>query len=873
VKTGNEIRGEFLDYFKSHEHAILPSSSLVPVDDPSVLFTTAGMQQFKPYYSGEQTPPSPRIATTQKCMRTSDIESVGNSSHLTFFEMLGNFSFDDYFKREAIEFAWELVTEKLGLDGERIWPTVFGGEGQVPRDEESAAIWEDLGVPRERIKFFGREDNFWGPTGDSGPCGPCSELHYRMRPPPDGEEEVGPNIGGERFLELWNLVFNQFHQANDGSLTPLPAVGVDTGAGLERWVVLLQDKDNVYDTDLFAEIMRSSMDALGVKTVDDEAGRRALRIVTEHARASVFLIGDGVMPGNEGRGYVLRRLLRRVVGQARQFGMTEPFIGQVAGTTIDVMGRFYPEVGQRRGHILNVVQEEEEQFGVTVTRGLRSLETVFEEHAAEKLIPGEVAFRFHDTHGVPFDLLRDVAEARGFEVDAAAFGEEMEMQRERSRASMAEDELGLPTGLGETEFTGYDNLVEESAKVVAIVSGGEVASLAQAGKEVGVVLDRTPFYAESGGQVGDRGVLRGGETVFRVEDTQSVPEGTRFHVGRLEEGTMEVGDTLEAVVEGRTRKSTARNHTATHLLHGSLRQVLGEHVHQAGSLVSPEHLRFDFTQGEALSREEIQEIEWQVNERVLAALPVSTTETEVGAAIEAGAMALFGEKYGDVVSLVSIGDVSRELCGGTHVGNTAEIGSLAILREENIGSGLRRIEAVTGEAAARQARDRLNTVQDLAAALDVGPDGVEARVRQVMDTATEQRREIARLHRQMAGGQVDSLLVGAEDVGGVKILVTTVEAGDAESLRKMSELMQARLEGAWAFLIGAVVTGKPLFFATASDTAVAKGIHCGDAVKAAASVTGGGGGGRANQANGGGKDPERLSEGLGAARIAFVESL
>jgi len=336
---------------------------------------------------------------------------------------------------------------------------------------------------------------------------------------------------------------------------------------------------------------------------------------------------------------------------------------------------------------------------------------------------------------------------------------------------------------------------------------------------------------------------------------------------------MEVGDTLEAVVEGRTRKSTARNHTATHLLHGSLRQVLGEHVHQAGSLVSPEHLRFDFTQGEALSREEIQEIEWQVNERVLAALPVSTTETEVGAAIEAGAMALFGEKYGDVVSLVSIGDVSRELCGGTHVGNTAEIGSLAILREENIGSGLRRIEAVTGEAAARQARDRLNTVQDLAAALDVGPDGVEARVRQVMDTATEQRREIARLHRQMAGGQVDSLLVGAEDVGGVKILVTTVEAGDAESLRKMSELMQARLEGAWAFLIGAVVTGKPLFFATASDTAVAKGIHCGDAVKAAASVTGGGGGGRANQANGGGKDPERLSEGLGAARIAFVESL
>ena len=873
MKTGNEIRRDFLEYFESQQHAILPSSSLVPVDDPSVLFTTAGMQQFKPYYSGEQTPPSPRITTAQKCMRTSDIESVGDSSHLTFFEMLGNFSFDDYFKREAIEFAWELVTEKLGLDGDRIWPTVFGGEGQVPRDDESVAIWEDIGVPRERIKFFGRQDNFWGPTGDSGPCGPCSELHYQLRPPPVGEAEVGPNLGGERFLELWNLVFNQFHQAKDGSLTPLPTVGVDTGAGFERWVVLLQDQDNVYDTDLFAEIMRSTMDALGVKTLDDAARLRALRIVADHVRASVFLIGDGVMPGNEGRGYVLRRLLRRVVGQARQFDKTEPFIGQVARTTIEVMGRFYPEVGQRREHILNVVQEEEERFGLTLTRGLRSLEGVFEEHAAAKRIPGDVAFRFHDTHGVPFDLLRDVAVARGFEVDADEFEKEMEQQRERSRAGLAEDEMQFPTGLGATEFTGYNTLEEGSARVVAIVSGGEVASLANAGEEVGVVLDRTPFYAESGGQVGDRGVLRNGDTVFRVDDTQSVPEATRFHMGRLEAGALEIGDTVEAVVQGRTRMNTARNHTATHLLHESLRRVLGDHVRQAGSLVSPEHLRFDFTQGEAVSGEELQRIESQVNERVLAALPVETTETEVGAAIEAGAMALFGEKYGDVVRMVSIGDVSRELCGGTHVGNTAEIGSVSILREENIGSGLRRIEAVTGEAAARQAREQLNTVQNLAAVLDVGLEGVEGRVEQIMATAAEQRREIARLRRELAGGQVEALVNGAEDVAGVTILVATVEAGDSDSLRELSGLIQSRFEGDWAFLIGAVVGGKPLFFATASDTAVAKGIHCGDAVKVAASVTGGGGGGRANQANGGGRDPGRLSEGLGAARTAFLESL
>ncbi len=873
MMTGDTIRKRFLDYFKSQQHAILPSSSLVPVDDPSVLFTSAGMQQFKPYYSGEKIPPSPRIATTQKCMRTSDIESVGDTSHLTFFEMLGNFSFDNYFKRESIEFAWELVTEKLGLDGDRIWPTVFGGEGNMSRDEESVAIWGDIGVPPERIRFFGRDENFWGPTGDSGPCGPCSELHYRLRPPPDGAEDVGPNLGGERFLELWNLVFNQFHQALDGALTPLPAVGVDTGAGLERWVTLLQDKENVYDTDLFADIMGATRGAMGVSGVEDDVALRGLRIVAEHSRASVFLIGDGVLPGNEGRGYVLRRLLRRVVGRARQFGRTDPFIADVAATAIDVMGRFYPEVEQRREHILAVVGEEEERFGNTLTRGLSSLETVFEEHWAAKRVPGDVAFRFHDTHGVPFDLLRDVADERGFEVDAAGFEAKMASQRERSRAGAAETALRFPTGLGETEFGGYEGILAEGAKVMAIVSGGEAASLAQAGEEVSLVLDRTPFYAESGGQVGDQGVLRAGDALFRVEDTQTVPEGTRFHVGRMEQGALEVGDIVTAEVESTERMGTARNHTATHLLHASLRGVVGTHARQAGSLVSPEHLRFDFTHGEALSEDELRRIEDEINERVLAALPVTTTETEVSAAIEAGAMALFGEKYGDVVRLVSIGEVSRELCSGTHVGNTAEIGLVSILRDENIGSGLRRIEAVTGAVAARQARARLETVQGLAASLEVGIDNVTGRVDQIVATGAEQRREIARLRRQLAGGQVDALLAGAAEVEGVRVLVAAVEAEDSDSLRDLSERLQAGLDGDWSYLIGADVGGRPLFFATASETAVVQGVHCGDAVKAAATVAGGGGGGRANQANGGGKDATLLDDGLEAGRAAIEAAL
>jgi alanyl-tRNA synthetase len=806
-------------------------------------------------------------------MRTSDIDLVGDANHLTFFEMLGNFSFDDYFKREAIEFAWDLVTKKFGLDGDRIWPTVFAGEGEVPRDDESAAIWEDIGVPRERIRFFGREDNFWGPTGDSGPCGPCSELHYQLRPPPMGEEEVGPNLGGERFLELWNLVFNQFHQAANGLLTPLPAVGVDTGAGLERWVVLLQDKDNVYATDLFADIFRRSMDALGVEPDGGPEIQQSLRIIAEHTRASVFLIGDGVMPGPEGRGYILRRLLRRVVGQALQLAQTGPFIADIADTTIDVMGRFYPEVERRRTHILDVMRDEEDRFGLTLSRGLRSLDRVLEDRKDSKLISGDVAFSFHDTYGVPFDLLNEIAGARGFKVDSDGFEREMEEQKERSRRGMEEQREMLPVGLGVTEFTGYDSLRVADARIVAIISAGETVSLLSAGEEASVVLDRTPFYAEAGGQVGDRGVIVSGATTFCVDDTRSVPELTRFHSGHLKAGRLEVGDIVEAVVDGDARMNVARNHTATHLLHQSLRVVLGEHVRQAGSLVAPDRLRFDITQNELISKEELHNVEFYVNQWVLNSHLVTTTETEVEVAIEAGAMALFGEKYGDVVRMVSIGDISKELCGGTHVSNTSEIGLVLILQEENIGSGIRRIEAVTGQTAAEYARHRLNTIHNLAATLEVDLDGVEDRVHQIMSLASSHRREIARLRHLVARDKARNLIENAEDLAGGQLIVSDVEVEDADSLRDISDIIQDHLDGRWAFLIGAIVRGKPIFFAAASESVVAQGLHCGDAVKVAAVTTGGGGGGRADQASGGGKDPERFADGLAEARKVFVDLL
>ncbi len=832
------------------------------------------MQQFKPFYSGEKTAPHPRIATAQKCVRTSDIESVGDDSHLTFFEMLGNFAFGDYFKRDSIEFAWELLVERLGLDPDRIWTTCFGGEGIVPRDEASFALWQETGVPAERIRFFGRVENFWGPTGDRGPCGPDTEIHYELRPPAAGHDCIGPNCECERFLELWNLVFNEFYQDVDGELTPLDAVGVDTGAGLERWAILLQGKSNVYETDLFAVIKSCAEDALGGRSTLSADDERRIRIITEHSRSSVFMLADGVLPGNEGRGYVLRRLMRRAAGQARLTGYDGPFAREVADAAIDVMGNFYPEVVNRRDHILAVIEDEEERFGRTLDRGFTIAKSKLAFWATDGLKP-ETAFELHDTYGVPLDLLKDLVSDHGIVVDEEAHENLMDQQRRRSRRGTASGGRQLPTGLGATEFAGYGGTVSAESELAAIYSAGEQVSLVEGSEEALIVLSRTPFYAEAGGQVGDVGLISNGGFSFRVTDTQSNAEGSIFHFGTVESGSAQIGDRVTCEVDATRRRSTARNHTATHLLHYALRRVLGEHARQSGSLVAPDYLRFDFNHGAALSDAEITEIELIVNEAVLAAVKVATAEQEVREAVERGALALFGETYGDVVRVVSIGDASKELCGGTHVATTAEIGSFKILRDESVGSGLRRIEAVTGVAAVENARTRSKAMQQIADTLGAPVEDAPSRARQVVEENSEHRKEIRRLRQKIADLQVNEVVAGVEDLGGFGIVAARVNVDAADALQALSHAMRSKLHdrGDWAFLVGSVVGDRPLFFSAVSDSAVEAGAHAGKIVQRAAQVTGGGGGGRPGLASGGGRDASRINEGLDAGRALLVESL
>jgi len=856
--TSDNVRNLFLEYFQERDHLLLPSSSLIPVDDPSVLFTSAGMQQFKAYYSGEKQAPHPRITTSQKCFRTSDIDEVGDSSHLTFFEMLGNFSFGDYFKRESIEWAWELLTERVGIEADLLWVTVFEGDGVLPRDEESASYWRDVGIPNERIVFRPKAENFWGPTGDSGPCGPDTEIHYRMCPPDKGHRETGPAGDPGRYLELWNLVFNQFYQGHDGSLAPLSLSGVDTGAGFERWVVLMQGKQSVYDTDLYTGIMDAAVSALSMSSRSDE--ERALRIISEHIRAGVFLVADGVMPSNEGRGYVLRRQLRRLIGQARLVGNTGSFVDKVAEAAIEVMRSAYPDVEARRDHILGVLTEEEKRFQATLDRGMSALETELNNHT-DKKIPGHVAFMFHDTYGVPIDLVKDVAGNRGITVDSEGFLLAMEGQRERSREQSNVMLDAMPKGLPPSEFIGYQFEEKKSCKVVAVLCDGEVVSSAEnaeSGGQISVVLDNTPFYAESGGQIGDTGHIFGNGFQFVVHDTKKNGEGTYFHIGKINAGSVEVGDVLSAQIDGLRRARIRRNHTATHLLHAALRANCGEHIRQAGSFVGDEYLRFDFTQPESLASDMLTSIENDVNNSILQSKHVETEITEVQEAIEAGAMALFGEKYGDNVRMVRIDDTSLELCGGTHVDRTSEIGSFIVTKEENMGSGVRRIEAVTGHSAVDVARGALNVVRDAAARLGAATDEVVERLDKVTTDNADNRKLIVTLRRQIAGQRLSAIASQAKNIDGLTTVVTSIDVEDAETLRNISENISSVLSEPWVFFLGAIVKNRPLFFSGASSNAVSMGINAGNLVKAACLIAGGGGGGSAEKANGGGKHSKQM---------------
>ncbi len=860
----DQVRSLFLDFFGARDHLVLPSSSLIPADDPSVLFNSAGMQQFKPYYSGTVAPPHPRIATAQKCFRTSDIESVGDASHLTLFEMLGNFTFGDYFKRETITWAYELLTAKLGLDPDQIWVTCFGGEGNLPRDLESYRIWRDeVGIPEERIEFHGRADNFWGPTGGSGPCGPDSEIHYRLRPPPPGMSETGTAAGGDRFLELWNLVFNQFEQAADGELTDLASPGVDTGAGFERWVVLMQGKSSVYETDLYCDIVAAAADVLRPDPTNPDHVR-ALRTVAEHGRALAFLIGDGVLPSNDGRGFILRRLLRRAVGAARQLGVTKPLMAQVSQAAIETMQTAYPEVGRRRAEILAVVADEEERFQATLRHAIDYLDRRVVAGTGIKVIDGQQAFWLHDTLGLTIENLKVAAAARGLGVDEAGFTAAMEEQRARSRRA-THSEKRLPTGLGASSFAGYETESLDSARLLGIFVDGEPVNVVESGQACLLALDQTPFYAESGGQLGDTGALVGDRGRARVEDTQKGADGTIFHFARVAAGTLQAGDKIAAAVDGGRRTAIRRNHTATHLLHAALRAELGDHARQAGSLVAPDHLRFDFNHSAALELEQLVSIEQSVNRLALAGLPVETEQTEVQAAVARGAMALFGEKYGESVRLVSVGDQSLELCGGTHLDNTAQLGLFHITAQENIGSGLRRIEAVTGEAAARHLRGNADQLEAAAQILKSSVREVPERTRRLMDEHAVLQREFVRLRQAHAGAVAARLLGQNPPAGGrFRVLGLKVAPDGLTSLADVSQALKTQLGADFAFILAGVSAGRAQVLASASRSAVAAGADSAAAVRAAAARLGGGGGGSSLQARGGG--PE------GAAIGAAVEA-
>jgi alanyl-tRNA synthetase len=866
--TSDEIRQAFLRFFEEKGHNIIPSSPLVPQGDPTLLFTTAGMVQFKPYFLGEAIPPNPRLASCQKCFRTTDIDSVGDAGHLTFFEMLGNFSVGDYFKREAIAWAWEFVIRHLNLPPERLWITIFLD------DDEAFNCWQEVGVPAERILRFGEKDNFWGPAGDSGPCGPCSEIHYDFGEGFGcGESGCQPGCECGRFLEIWNLVFTQFNQDREGCRTPLPKPNIDTGMGLERTAVVMQGKVSVYETDLFAPLVARIAEITRRNYGKDAAADHAIRVIAEHARGIVFLIADGVLPGNEGQGYVLRRVLRRAALFGRKLGQEGSFLRGVMGEVIARMGHVYPELVKNRDLILEVAELEEGRFARTLDTGLDLLNRIMaeEENQGRKRLSGSEVFTLYDTYGFPRELTAEVAAERGFSLDLEGFEVEMDRQRERARAankfvmdtkaSQAYEQLGIRS----TRFVGYDRLEQESV-VAGLILNGELVQTASQGQEVEVVLLETPFYGEMGGQAGDSGEIRSPRGKVRVVDTRRPLPELIVHQGKIVEGSLSVGDVVSAEVDAEHRLDIARNHTATHLLQAALRQVLGQHVYQRGSLVTPERLRFDFTHSAALAEEELAQVQHIVNEQIRKNLNVESGVRPYKEALEEGAMALFGEKYGDEVRVVFVGDpgpgrFSAELCGGTHVRSTGEIGFSHITTESGIGAGIRRLEAVTGRMAEKFIESNLFTLEAISRELGGSPADAQDRLAAIMAELEKERKHCLSLERELSRSAVESLLDRVEMVNGVRVLAAEVTASSMPALREMGDLLREKLKSG-VMVLGTIYDDKPSFIALVTADLVAHGFHAGEIVKQVAKVTGGGGGGRAGLAEAGGKDRNKLGEAL-----------
>jgi alanyl-tRNA synthetase len=867
----SEIRSKWLEFFAGKGHKIEPSASLVPHNDPSLLWINAGMAPLKAYFDGRVKPENPRIANAQKCIRTNDIENVGKTRrHHTFFEMLGNFSIGDYFKEEVITWAWEFLTDPkwIGFDPNRLSVTVY------PEDTEAFDFWnKKIGLPAERI--YKLQENFWD-IGE-GPCGPCTEIFYdRGDKYGDlNDPECWPGGENERFLEVWNLVFSQFNHNKDGSYTPLPNKNIDTGAGLERFASILQDVDSNFDTDLFRPIIDQTCGIAGVTYHTDNETDVALKVVADHIRTVAFSVGDGVLPSNEGRGYVIRRLLRRAVRYGKVvLGMDKPFLYRLTAVVGDIMGIYYPEVVEKREFIEKVIRTEEERFHETLSDGLSILSALAEKAKAggTMAISGADAFKLYDTYGFPFDLTEDFAMEQGLSVDRAGFDQSMEEQRERARSGRQVSESMKVQGgpladfTDKSEFIGYTELISE-AQVLALIVDNQLVDEVPAGTVAQVILDRTPFYAESGGQVSDYGMLAGDHAAAEVSEVSKAPHGQHVHTVKVEKGSLRKGMTVSAGVDRASRSQVVKNHTATHLLHKALKEVLGQHVNQAGSLVSADRLRFDFSHFGGISPEELQDIEARVNRQIWDSTDVDIRSMPIDEAKSLGAMALFGEKYGDVVRVVRVGDYSIELCGGCHVTSTAQIGLFKIISESGIGSGVRRIEAVTGKLAYEYLDQQLDLLKQSASLLKTNVNDLPKRVDAVLAQVKELSRENESLRAKMSQAEAGSLTDKLQTVGGVQLLAAQVGAGDMDSLRNMVDSLKVKL-GSAVIVLGSVQEDKVNLVAAVTPDLVSKGFHAGKLVKEAAARCGGGGGGRPDMAQAGGKDPSKLSEAL-----ALVEDL
>lgn len=873
----NEVREQFLSFFESKDHLRLKSFSLVPHNDNSLLLINSGMAPLKPYFTGQEIPPRKRVTTCQKCIRTGDIDNVGKTArHGTFFEMLGDFSFGDYFKNEIIPWSWEFVTKWLEIPEDKLYVTIY------EEDDETGNIWhEKVGLPWDRIVKLGREDNFW--EHGTGPCGPCTEIYYdRGSEYGCGSPTCGVGCDCDRYMEFWNLVLTQFNAEEDGTYTELAFKNVDTGMGLERMATILQGVDSIFDVDTVKSIRDAVCAKANVEYGKEHKIDVSVRVITDHIRSVTMMTADGVLPSNEGRGYVLRRLLRRAARHGKLLGIQGEFLAELSKAVIACSGDAYPELVDKQDYIFKILSIEENSFYKTIDKGMEILKEDMEEMkaAGQTVMSGKKSFRLYDTYGFPIDLTKEILEEAGMSVDEDAFAAEMQAQKERARSARAKSNyMGAAATVYDdlsaemvTAFAGYDVAEVNDAKIVALVANDEITGMAQTGDSVAVFLDNSPFYAESGGQVGDHGTIRTGNGLVEVTDCVKVTGGKTAHMGTVVEGTISVDETACAAIDTHHRMASARNHSATHLLHKALRTVLGSHVEQAGSYVSADRLRFDFTHFTGMTPEELKEVERLVNDAIFASYPIETEEMGIDAAREKGAMALFGEKYGDVVRVVDMGGYSIELCGGAHLKNTAQVGSFKIVSENGVAAGVRRIEALTGEGALHHYQAQEDEVRTLSQMVKATPDKLVARVEQLLAEQKELAKELEKLKAKLAGGAADEILNQKTEINGVAVLAAEVKDMDGNAMRTLGDQLKNKL-GSGVIVLAGAAGGKVSLMAMATDDVVKKGVHAGNIIKAAAAVCGGGGGGRPNMAQAGGKDASKIGEALAKAKEVVAEQI